>query len=196
MDQIDQHLGFLVCTSSTRPTGSDLFTGRTIFETDTKNRYFWTGTDWYLLNKLVAIKTADEIVNNSSTFQNDNHLVLSLDPGTWNIILQVPYSGPTGADLKSQYTFSGTSSAHRRYNHGPAGTGNDNANTIVTLTANVAFSGTEQYAAASGAGTIVERIIMIVTVAGTLQWQWAQNVATVGDTTVFTRGIMTAERLA
>lgn len=46
MDQIDQHLGHLECTSATRPTGTDRFTGRTIWETDTGLTYLWDGAAW------------------------------------------------------------------------------------------------------------------------------------------------------
>lgn len=36
----------LQCTSSTRPTGGDLYPGRFIFETDTKAYGIWDGTVW------------------------------------------------------------------------------------------------------------------------------------------------------
>jgi hypothetical protein len=46
MDQIDEHLGALVCTSSTRPTGVDRFTGCIIYETDTLQYLNWDGANW------------------------------------------------------------------------------------------------------------------------------------------------------
>src|SRR5688500_12720830 len=76
-DQIDEHLGYLVCTSGTRPTCTDRFTGRTIFETDTNNRYVWTGSEWFILNKLYKRKTAIESVS-STTLQDDNHIFFTL----------------------------------------------------------------------------------------------------------------------
>lgn len=36
----------IVCTSSTRPTGTQRYTGRTIFETDTGKIRTWNGTNW------------------------------------------------------------------------------------------------------------------------------------------------------
>jgi len=45
-DKVDLHIGDYVCTSSTRPTGVNLFTGRTIFETDTKQWLMWDGSSW------------------------------------------------------------------------------------------------------------------------------------------------------
>lgn len=42
MDQIDEYVGSFICTSTTRPTGADRFTGMVIYETDTKYRRMWT----------------------------------------------------------------------------------------------------------------------------------------------------------
>lgn len=36
----------IVCTSSTRPTGTQRYTGRTIFETDTGKMRTWNGANW------------------------------------------------------------------------------------------------------------------------------------------------------
>jgi hypothetical protein len=197
-DQIDQHLGYLVCTSSTRPTGSDRFTGRTILETDTGNRYYWTGTEWFLINDLVVRKTADQVRNNSSTLNPDNHLLLSLDIGTWEIETHLSFGGPTAADFRMDYTFSGTFSTHRRYTLGPAGSGNDNANTIVILGSQAAFNAAEQYAAdiITPVGHINEKIFAVVRAAGSLRVRWGQNTGVVGDTTVYDNSYMRARRLA
>lgn len=49
-DDIDNHLGHLVCTSASRPTGSDRFQGRTIYETDTLQTAMWDGSAWVYMN--------------------------------------------------------------------------------------------------------------------------------------------------
>lgn len=49
-DKIDLHLGTFICTSSTRPTGTDRFTGRVILETDTLQRLIWDGSAWQYLD--------------------------------------------------------------------------------------------------------------------------------------------------
>lgn len=193
-DIVDLNAGFRVCTSATRP--GTPYQGQQIYETDTKNRYYWSGTDWFLMNKKIAIKTADQTRNNNSALVDDDHLALSLDAGTWLVETKLAYTGPTAGDIRTTYTFSGTISVHRRFDLGPAGSGNDNQNTIMNTAANVAFSAIDQYAAAPGAGSIFETMILIVTAVGTLQLRWGQNIGTVGDTTIFTRSFMTAERVA
>lgn len=45
-DKLDLHLGNLDCTSSTRPTGTNRFVGRTIQESDTKQILVWDGAAW------------------------------------------------------------------------------------------------------------------------------------------------------
>ena len=45
-DKIDTNIGAVLCTSTTRPTGGSLFTGLSIFETDTKKSYVYDGATW------------------------------------------------------------------------------------------------------------------------------------------------------
>jgi hypothetical protein len=51
LDRLDLYTSTLVCTSSTRPTGTDRFTGLIIYETDTKRNYVWDSVvnNWKLL---------------------------------------------------------------------------------------------------------------------------------------------------
>lgn len=48
MDKLDATAGFTVCTSGTRPTGTDRWDGRQIYETDTRRTYMWANalTTW------------------------------------------------------------------------------------------------------------------------------------------------------
>lgn len=45
-DLIDSKIGRVICTSSTRPTGSNLYAGLPIYETDTKNFLTYDGSTW------------------------------------------------------------------------------------------------------------------------------------------------------
>ena len=50
MKKIDTAIGFVVCTSGTRP--STPFTGQSIIETDTRNTMYWTGARWAPMDTL------------------------------------------------------------------------------------------------------------------------------------------------
>lgn len=43
---LDKNVGIQHVTSTTRPTGTDRYAGKLIYETDTKTMYMWDGTDW------------------------------------------------------------------------------------------------------------------------------------------------------
>lgn len=45
-DKLDQAPGIHVCTTGTRPAWGAAQAGRTILETDTRNQYLWTGTEF------------------------------------------------------------------------------------------------------------------------------------------------------
>lgn len=48
MDKLDATAGYTICTSGTRPTGTDRWDGREIYETDTRRNYLWSAavSDW------------------------------------------------------------------------------------------------------------------------------------------------------
>lgn len=107
-DRLDLYIQCRVVTSSTRPTGTDRFTGLQIWETDTGKSYIWNGSAWRQLvaegasfdsavtfagaitmsggltvsggvgQVLFARKTADESVTSSTTLQDDDHLTVSV----------------------------------------------------------------------------------------------------------------------
>lgn len=149
-----------------------------------------------------ALKTADEPLTTSTTLQDDDHLVgLALSAGTWVVTAQCLVSGPAAADVKIAWSFSGTASASYRWGQGPS--------TSTTWVAN----GSAVRAAASGDtstgitnatpygtdGTnwsaIQDSGVMVVTVAGTLKLQWAQN-ASSGTTIMRAGSYMLARRVA
>lgn len=180
-DQIDEHLGYFVCTSGTRPTGVDRFTGRTIWETDTKNRYVWTGTEWYILNDIYRFKSAIESVS-STTMQDDNHISFDFEPGTWLVDAYLYASGHASNDIKVTWSYSGTLGNTGRGCIGPAGSGGDTKNTIVTL--NGQSLGTDNaYALDTNAVAFIrEHLLLDTTGAGTLKLRWARNTNTVPGT--------------
>lgn len=83
MDILDQSVGTQVCTSTTRPT-TNLFQGKRIYETDTNNWLFYTGSAWRHQSQpyettAVPSPHTDQLVYQSS----DTWLVKRLAAGSW-----------------------------------------------------------------------------------------------------------------
>ena len=142
-----------------------------------------------------AQKTALETVNNSSTFQDDDHLVsASLAASSeWIIEIYLCHSTAVGGtpDIKVQIVI-------------PTGATHTLGGTAASTTdgANIANLGTDGAASiAYSAGSSAQMLYLVGRVsigatAGTVQLQWAQNVATVEDLTVRTRCWMLLRRLS
>lgn len=136
------------------------------------------------VQRFVKVKGSSEGVTSSTTLQNDDALFLDLDVGTWEVDLYVSFSGAAAADIKSSWTTTGTMSLVGRQGFGPS-----------SNTASVAAGDAISQSGAIGTvwamgidGSLSsgghERITIEVTVAGRLQWQWAQNGSSGTATTV------------
>jgi len=98
-DTIDANLGTYVCTSGTRP-GSPV-QGQTIYETDTRREYVYSGSVWLPRHPLTAMKTTTKSATSSTTLSDDTELVLPVLASTRYLIeLYVIYSGALAADAK------------------------------------------------------------------------------------------------
>jgi len=92
---------FIVCTSATRPPP---VTGMHIWETDTQRSYVYDGGAWRFkeapVTSLFVRKTVDEIVNNSSTPQDDDQLTVTVPPNSsWSLEAFIIYNSSTTADF-------------------------------------------------------------------------------------------------
>jgi hypothetical protein len=143
----------------------------------------------------IVRKTADEIVNNSTTLQNDDHLLLALLANeVWRFEIDAWYAAATTTDLKVLFTVPAAATfkwwAPESYNatSGAWGTATD----------------TEISAARplEGAGSTSPRGLHIIGVvvnganAGNLQLQWAQVTAGASDATVYANSILRAWKIA
>ena len=133
---------------------------------------------------LMAVKTADETVNNSSIYQNDDHLFVSVQANTTYIFsifihgrqlnatpnIKMQFTVPTGTTQRSN-TFGSTSSgsAFRTYN---AWSG-----TTVLFSDGAFWTSVTDYHILITYGKITTSVT-----AGTINLQWAQGVATLADT--------------
>jgi len=134
---------------------------------------------------MVIRKAAGEDVTNSATMQNDNDFVVVLPIGLWHIdlFLHITNAGPElTSDFKTQWTFSGTSASSKSIHGAEVATSNITA-TLVRLSGH-ALATAVNYGVDDALTSIVhEDLELEVTVAGTLQLQWAQAAAVVGVTT-------------
>lgn len=130
-------------------------------------------------------KPADQPLTNSATFQDDLHLKVNLTPGTYRVDAFVAARGPAAADIKTTWTFGGTStSSTSRMMFGPGPTSTDIGNGVaqmrfatITSIAGYATDGVLDSA-------VLESLHLDVTAAGLLTLRWAQSTANAGSTTV------------
>src|SRR4030066_53662 len=134
-------------------------------------------------------KRADETVNNSNVLQNDNDLVARLDPySIYKIEVVIGCVGITAGNFKCAYATTGdVSELTQRVNYGPSAQGTPNTydtpiNAILRNLANEQHYGTD---GVYGTSIVESFTVKTGPQGGTLQFQWAQVAATVGDLIVY-----------
>ncbi len=138
---------------------------------------------------LVVYKTANETVNNSAGYQDDNHLALTLEANaTYECWLHGIYSSGTTPDLK--YQFSKPSGATLADWSVLA------YNTASALAFGVAPAGDFTPGGLTGTTTFDSWGLVTTTNAGTLRVQWAQNTANASDTIMRAGSYLRALRIA
>lgn len=135
-----------------------------------------------------ARKTADESVNNSTTLQPDDELLLSVGANeVWSVLVYLRYSGVgSGDDLKLGWAV--PTGASMQY----LALGYDSADALALQAVTNAVLGT----VAGERRALLLGHYLGGASAGTLQLQWSQNVATVGNTTVVAGSYLLAQRMA
>jgi len=147
--------------------------------------------DEYNSLTIYALKSADQIVNNSATLVNDIALKATVvASGVYRFELGIRYTGSTAADLKTNWSVpSGTLMTFDIL--GVAG----GASALAIF----AWDSGSSFTFEGNAGTTAFRQTGIVKAgasAGTIQFQWAQNAATVADTKVLANSYLLLTRLA
>ena len=145
---------------------------------------------WHIL----AFKSGDETVNNSTTLQNDDHLSFSVgttDVWALNICLVCTDSTGTAADIKVAFTLPAS---------GVMALGGVHSNAAATIVLDRWItSGTAVDLATTNAGANVYLISGTYAsggTAGTFQTQWAQNTLTVTDTKILKGSYIAGVKLA
>jgi hypothetical protein len=138
-----------------------------------------------------AYKTADESLTSSTTLQDDDHLLVPLAVGTYVVQAAYRVSGAAAGDVKIGWAFSGTATGYRE-GVGPSVATADVLAAAVAQPVRAATAGTgSDFATAVPYGVdgtnysaVLESAVMVVTVAGTLKVQWAQNASSATATIV------------
>lgn len=148
-------------------------------------------------HRVAAVKTADESVASSTTLQDDDHLLVALEAGTYVLdgwLLVVSGGGQTG-DWSGAFTFSGTATGAV----GALGAELDMSGQSATLMRNLSQTAlTDPLRAGVNAanGNILLRGTVVVTAPGTLRLRWAQFVSTTDATIVRSGSWIRCERVA
>jgi hypothetical protein len=145
----------------------------------------------------IARKSADQIVNNSTTLVNDTHLFAPvLANEVWLIHAWVLFDSGTTPDIKFAWTVPASATFSWGFPSSDAGTAN-----WANLGSPVALATTASIAIVSlGAGTVqgvnMTGIAVIAGTAGNVQLQWAQNTLNASNTTVRLNSALVGCRLA
>lgn len=138
------------------------------------------------LHTKTVTKTADETVNNSTTLQNDDALLLAMAASeVWQFEIFIKATSSAVADFKLGWSVPTGTTMRWKIS---AGGQLDTLNETQTYTANM--DGT------SGDTIVCHGIIMVSTTAGNVVLQWAQNTAEVSNTVVEANSCIIATKLA
>lgn len=141
----------------------------------------------------VITQTVDQQVVSSTVLVNNTALTLALSIGTWLLQLRGLFLGVggTGQGWKAQMSFGGTTA-------GPTALGGvTSANAVAAATAGIAGAAVTAAAVSSTSGDVCNLdLILQVTVAGTLNIQFAQNSSSANATVMKAGSTLIATRVA
>ena len=126
-----------------------------------------------------VVKTADEIINNSTTLQNDDELKYALEASTVYVIEAYIYcvaAGDTGIKIGASVPAGCTIRMNR------VGTQNSGSSTVIQRDSTVNI-----HARLDNANTKIVKVTFLLlngVTAGNFQLKWAQSTAVVANTTV------------
>jgi hypothetical protein len=135
----------------------------------------------------IVLKTSNETINNSSSYQNDDKLAIALVAGKKyeiKLLLKVKAAAQT-SDIKTKWTYSGTLAYSYRYGLGMDYAGTypigDNAMIISCDIGEDMVAGVDD----TFYTYVRETLLVSVTTSGTLQLQWAQYAAVAHNSVVY-----------
>lgn len=150
--------------------------------------------DWFV-NTLFIRKSANESVTSSTTLQNDDQLAVTLGVGTWRVEAYLHATGSLGGDIRTAWTFAGTTSSVGRSCQGPNQSMTDRTNTTMRSSASALADHMLYGTDGVGESVIVEDLLLVVTGSGVLTLQWAQEATSVTATVVWAGSRLYATRV-
>jgi hypothetical protein len=186
----------IVCTSGTRPPP---VTGMHIWQTDTNSELVWDGATWRATRwvDLVAVKTADESVTNSTIQQPDDHLFFSVEANaTYIAEAFIRYNAPSTPTLTLGFTVpSGTTFPWASLSAEWGSANRDSAN--------VRFAGVDQSQTVDAPGFGAETVwfikglcVRVGGTAGLFGIRWAQGASNASATILRAGSYLYARRVA
>jgi hypothetical protein len=148
------------------------------------------------LNTLASItpfyvfKAATENLISSTSMQNDDELFVNLKAGKiYSVEAIVSVVGDPAADIKTQWTFSGTLANSTKNVIGPASSTTTPSDTSILMRP-FGVTTAVTYGTSATAGWIRENLYLEVLTDGVLQFQWAQGTSTAVNTQVLSASRM------
>lgn len=177
--------------------------GMRSYLTDTKLEYIYANGAWAYLMAFFK-KSATQSVTNSTTYVDDVTFQATVPVGTYVADLYGSASGPSGADFKCRWAFSGTLGSTGRFEYGPGlNTTHAPATAAAATTVGVTRATVDLYTADGRYGTdgsnpsaIHEHFYLEVSASGLLKFQWAQDNANASPTNLASTSHMILQRLA
>ncbi|MGV1010413.1 MAG: hypothetical protein ACOYBY_17740 [Dermatophilaceae bacterium] len=142
-----------------------------------------------IVTRRFIAKAAAESVTSSTVLQDDNDLQVALTNGTYLIDARIVASAAEAGDLKLAWTHSGPCT-------GPAEATTDRQSTLMLRQAASETTVIPYGIDGSGTTYVGEELYVIVTAAGTLKLQWAQNTSSATATTLTTSTTLFSEKVA
>lgn len=145
--------------------------------------------DFAFVAPIIVRKTVDENVTNSTTYQDDDELLASVEANAvYACWLKITYASPATADFKIYGSWpTGATAPDWHYTHdGGSGVGN----------ATLGLTGIPGTAAGTKDPFDWHGLLIVGATAGTVQWKWAQFTADVGTTTVYAGSYFVLQRLS
>lgn len=153
-----------------------------------------------------AAKSADQTITSSTALTDDTHMVLALPAaGTYMVNGMFMFSGAAAGDIKVAWAYTGTLTNGYRAGQGPSVASTDVLAAAAAQGIRVAAAGNTTAAIASATpygldgtnwGAAFESGLVIVSTAGSLKVQWAQNAGSVTGTVMRTGSFFWARRVA